>query len=366
MTQQNLRQTSFRAISGTEGTYDEDSRAAFATEALVFPGDTYNEAWIKWLQVRLDSTDENLPNLMAAFATLQGATNWSSVGSFAPFGPDGPGGVIRGLQFWLRADNFSSFDDIDAIGEWTDKGPTGLNHAIQTGAGSLKPQVAVPLNSNGRFAVRFDGVNDFLSVTTPPDLSPGCSFLVVYHVWTRTDFDGVLSFGDAGTTDDVDNFFTFQLNTAASGDMQVFGRDVEVGVGDNIVLIQPDPERIAQALVVIEGVADPVQEAEYRDAVNSNVGDAFADHTFGTPDDIILGARAKALGVANELEVDLYEVACWTVDELTSAERDAIEAYVETRYALSTATVPARLLLDTGGAFLINGPGGNTGFLQLG
>lgn len=81
-TQQGLRQASFRAIGGTVGTYQGDSRAAFEAEATVPATATYNEAWLLWLQFRLSSTDQNLPGLMQEFAVANGAHNWSSLGSF--------------------------------------------------------------------------------------------------------------------------------------------------------------------------------------------------------------------------------------------------------------------------------------------
>ena len=83
-TNQGLRQASFRTIGGTTGTYNEDARAAFETEATVPAGATFNEAFILWLQARLSSADTSLPGLMAAFAADLGLDNWNSVGSFDP------------------------------------------------------------------------------------------------------------------------------------------------------------------------------------------------------------------------------------------------------------------------------------------
>lgn len=84
MTAQNLRHASFKAISGTDGTYESDSRAAFEVEATIPAGSTYNEAFIIWLQTRLSSSETNLLDLMNAFAVSEGADTWSSLGSFDP------------------------------------------------------------------------------------------------------------------------------------------------------------------------------------------------------------------------------------------------------------------------------------------
>ena len=343
-TQQGLRQTSFRAIGGTAGTYNGDARAAFEAEATVPAGATFNGAFYAWLEVRLglSNSGRTLDGLKTQFAILNGAHNWSSLGLFDA---NGPGGVIDGLAFWYRADTAADFDDPDAIGQWIDKTPDGTNHAIQATEAN-QPRLAVPIESNGRLAVRCDGINDVLSVTQPPNLSAGVTILTVYHVWTRTDFDGVVSVGD-DATNDVDSFFAFQLNTAASGDMQLF-RDAAV----DLVVLRTDTERINLGLMT---VVDTPGAGELRDEAGSGSA-AFTDAIFGTPDQIRLGARQTAAGVASWLEVDLYEVACW-VPARDTADLDAIDAYAVARYGLSTAVVPARPLTDAGGAML-NASGG--------
>jgi hypothetical protein len=81
-TQQGDRQASFRTIGSGTSDYNGDALAAFAAEATIPAGATFNGALIAWLQERLGSSDDNLPNLMAAFAAEQGAGSWGSVGSF--------------------------------------------------------------------------------------------------------------------------------------------------------------------------------------------------------------------------------------------------------------------------------------------
>ena len=82
---QERRHASFRAISGTSSTYEGDAMAAMALELeaaeLPVPS-TFNGRLLAWLQLRLSSSDDNLPNLMAAFAEAEGAHNWASVGTF--------------------------------------------------------------------------------------------------------------------------------------------------------------------------------------------------------------------------------------------------------------------------------------------
>jgi hypothetical protein len=85
MSQQGLRQASFRAIHGGDGlTYNGDAYAAFEAEATIPAGTPFNGAFILWLQARLTSSDTNLQGLMQEFAEGEGAHNWSSLGSFDP------------------------------------------------------------------------------------------------------------------------------------------------------------------------------------------------------------------------------------------------------------------------------------------
>ena len=87
MSQQGLRQASFRDIGGTASTYEDDARAAFEAEATIPAGATFNEAMMLWLQERLGSSAANINDLLAEWAAAEGAANASSIGSFDPSGP---------------------------------------------------------------------------------------------------------------------------------------------------------------------------------------------------------------------------------------------------------------------------------------
>ena len=88
MSQQGLRQASFRTIHGGDGlTYNGDAMAAMEAEILADDAEadvasTYNGRFIQWLQLRLSSSNTSLPGLAAEFAADVGADKWSSVGSF--------------------------------------------------------------------------------------------------------------------------------------------------------------------------------------------------------------------------------------------------------------------------------------------
>lgn len=84
MSQQGLRQASFRAIGGTTSDYNGDARAAFEAEATIPAGSTFNEAFLIWLKTRNSSSVNNLQQQMNAFAIANGAANWTALGSFDP------------------------------------------------------------------------------------------------------------------------------------------------------------------------------------------------------------------------------------------------------------------------------------------
>lgn len=86
---QALRQTSFRAIHGSDGgSYNEDAMAAMAVELTAAEADVpdhYNGRMLAWLRLRLGVETGDLPGLMAAFAIANGAGAWGGLGSFDPF-----------------------------------------------------------------------------------------------------------------------------------------------------------------------------------------------------------------------------------------------------------------------------------------
>ena len=77
---QELKHASWRVISGTALSYQEDAMAAFAVGGVTTG--TFNERSIQWLKARLSSSSSNLSELQEAFAVNKGALNWQSLGTF--------------------------------------------------------------------------------------------------------------------------------------------------------------------------------------------------------------------------------------------------------------------------------------------
>lgn len=80
-TNQEGRHAAFRAISGTSGTYNEDSLATFIAEGA--SGATYDEYFVSWLQTRLSSSQTNLTDLMNEFGVNEGFRNWNDMNTFS-------------------------------------------------------------------------------------------------------------------------------------------------------------------------------------------------------------------------------------------------------------------------------------------
>jgi hypothetical protein len=81
MTQQGLRQASARDLSGfaTETNYNEDLLRLFDAESV--PAGTFNERQLRWINTRMGASYTNLDEAMQAYATSQGAANWSAMGA---------------------------------------------------------------------------------------------------------------------------------------------------------------------------------------------------------------------------------------------------------------------------------------------
>ena len=88
--QQGLRHAAFRAISGTAGTFGRDQMAAMETEleahSIPVPPDFHGRL-IAWLQLRLNSSNNDLHGLLVEWARAEGVDDAGLIGSFDPTPP---------------------------------------------------------------------------------------------------------------------------------------------------------------------------------------------------------------------------------------------------------------------------------------
>ncbi|MGH6896416.1 MAG: hypothetical protein ACREJ5_07700 [Geminicoccaceae bacterium] len=211
---------------------------------------------------------------LAAYVQARHGIGWS------------PGYLDSGLAWWH--DDWSSFTlSGSLVDQWGDRSGKGRPW---TGSGSARP---AKTTDAGKVVVRFDGSDDVLSLGgTLPGLQPFTA-AVVYRVRNRVDFEGVLSAAAASGVDH-ESFWTFETASAASGDMQLFGRSLEA---DQLTLTRADG---GGAQIAIWTAA--TGNATLRDRIGE-VSDSYGG-SFGTPAAIVLGARYDA-GPFNHGDVDV-------------------------------------------------------------
>ena len=231
----------------------------------------------------------------------------------APFLPT----RLPGLAFWYDAE-VSGYSG----GTWRDLSGND-NHAAQP---SASRQPAKTTDAAGRVLLRFDGVNDALLVGSPPDLSEGLTFFIVYRMRTPVDFHGIFT-ASAATGTDHEEFFTLQYEQATNQRVQLFGRSIQP---DQIVAQGVDSTEKQYAIATFD---DDGVDVELRD-LNGIKGDTSTFAPFATPAAMILGARYNQGTVFRSGAVDIYEIGFYT-RELSPAERDQLEAYVQQRHALA-------------------------------
>lgn len=224
---------------------------------------------------------------------------------------------LPGLSFWYDAalSNYAS-------GTWTDLSGNG-NHAAQPIAAQQPSQTA---DGAGRDVLRFDGVDDALLVSAPPDLSAGLTLFVVYRVRAPVDFTGIFAASAASGTDHQ-QFFTLQYEQVSNRRVQVFGRSVQP---DQVVVRGVDSTETQYAIVTFD---DDGADVELRD-LNGIAGDSSSVAPLGLPAAMVLGARYNQGAAFNFGAVDLYEVGLYA-RELSPAERDQLEAYLQKHHGLA-------------------------------
>jgi hypothetical protein len=202
-----------------------------------------------------------------------------------------PGYLHDDLAWWH--DDWSAFTLSGAlVDQWTDRSGNGRHW---TAAGGARPSKTTDA---GNIVVRFDGVDDVLQMAgTKPVLEPFTT-AAVYRVRNRGDFEGVLS-AAAGSGVDHQNFWTFENASALSNNLQLFGRSLEAGQ-QQLILIRADAGTVQIAIWTASAGT-----ATLRDRTGQ-VTDGYGG-SFGTPAAIVLGARYNA-GPFNHAEVDVLGV----------------------------------------------------------
>lgn len=109
MSNDSAKQAVVRASTGTAHSYNGDWHALFDAAGIAV-GD-FSGRMLGWINGQLSSAYTNVNEAMAAFAINQGASDWSSLGTFTIGGGSGPTGDGRlledGTSFRLLEDGSS-------------------------------------------------------------------------------------------------------------------------------------------------------------------------------------------------------------------------------------------------------------------
>lgn len=224
---------------------------------------------------------------------------------------------LPGLAFWYDA-SLSGYAD----GIWHDL--SGQNNHASQATPSRRPGKAT--DAAGRGLLSFDGVDDALSVATPPDLSAGMTLFIVYRVRTPADFHGIFA-ASAASGIDHQQFFTLQYEQAANHRVQLFGRSVQP---KQVVAKSVDSTETQYAVATFD---DDGVDVELR-GLGDTAGDTSTFAPFGTPAAMVLGARFQNGAPFSFGAVDLYEVGLYN-RELRMAERGQLETYLQQHHGLA-------------------------------
>ena len=80
MSNQEKRQQSVRASTGTAYSYEGDWMALFGAAGIT--SGVFNERMLAWINAQLSSAYTNVNDAMRAFAVSQGVTTWNELGTF--------------------------------------------------------------------------------------------------------------------------------------------------------------------------------------------------------------------------------------------------------------------------------------------
>jgi len=241
--------------------------------------------------------------------------------------------VTQGLQLWLKADAGVT-TDASSVVTWTDQSP----NAHIAGAPDLATAPALVADAlNGKPVLRFDGIDDYLSIEDAESLSftgDMTTFFVVNFsdfatyraVWAKTNTN------QPAPTD----FYTLP----GSGIPQVYRGD---GSAASAAFPSTVPLRAGTYLTVGFDIADTQcthylgSQAASTGTINAAAGDADTPLLIGTRGDLFTKMKGDIA------EILIYDRA------LTPTERTAVASYLGTKYGIANLLPSASLVVTPAG-----------------
>lgn len=231
----------------------------------------------------------------------------------APAGFSPP--LISGLQLWLDASDLSTLyqsnggssatADGDPVGYWADKSGNA-KHAVQA-SGTSKPALKLAIQ-NTKNVLRFDGVNDFLSIATIAFSQPYQAFFACKISSTGNIFhasgQGQVRTGTTGSISPLTDVAVFSGTPLSYANFFVSG-----------------------ATLLGEYVANGTNSKIYKNSILMTTGNAG---TQGITGNLAIGAYNTP---ENFITMDLMELIIYG-SELNSSNKNLVEEYLNIKWGV--------------------------------
>lgn len=238
------------------------------------------------------------------------------------------------LVLWLKADSGVVTNGSGLVSEWTDLSASG-NTALQYRGVSLMPTL-VPWAMNGKPALRFDGIRNYLEAASSPSLAI-TGDMTIYAVANFTDYNGIREIISKTAGNQPASFDYYVQNSTHTRFYRGNGT-----VNNLVTALAPSagvPHRLA---VVMQGT----NVSHFLDGNGNGTGilsTPMADS--GTP--LRIGSRND---LAQYMKGDLGEIMVFSA-AILDADRQAIDGYFANKYEL--VADPVSLVLQRSGSDVV-------------
>lgn len=234
-------------------------------------------------------------------------------GIAAPFSPSD----IAGLQLWLKADAITGLVDGDPVGTWADSSGNARDATQATAA--AKPLYKVSI-VNGKPVVRFDGVDDLLTVASFAQPAEWTAFAVAAKV-TGTSVDAILNTDNGGGSRHAQ-----QLRFSGNSTVQSIAFNTAPGA------FTDGEGGTNTGFQVLSAVRSAAAVQAW---VNGTSGGSTA--TTGTPAAPSVAAwlgMTSGASTSENLTGDIAEILYYN-SALSTADRDAVESHLGAKYGIA-------------------------------
>ena len=241
--------------------------------------------------------------------------------------PDG----LSGLQVWLKADAITGLNDGDSVTSWTDS--SGNSNTASQSTAANKPAYKTSI-VNSQPVVRFDGSNDVLVGTTISGINTSSISLFVIATGNSISANQERS---PFSINNYNNGLRFERSSWGSGALGVYNNAASVSTATGTLAVGGYSASILEMVKQYSTQSDLwINGGSNANSTNATVTGTFTNTSYQIGDSVG-GDDLKYSG--DIAEVILYNAA------LSTSNRQAIEAYLQGKYAISAGY--ATLTRDT-------------------